>query len=336
MKKFLSILLALVSVITLSFTLTACGDDPGTESLTYETQSDGTLYVTGINDGTEKVIVPGKKDGKVVSGIGEDAFRSNKNVKEVTLPSSVQYIDASAFYGASKLTKINLGKVVTIGKNAFRGTKLLACDLSSAMTIDDYAFYGTSISSVEIPTGIIEVSKSCFSSCSLLLTVTLPTTVKTINESAFNGCNSLSTINLNNVKVIKEGAFESCSSLYSLSLNSVVDIGLEAFASCALQTVTIGANCQRIYTSAFFQCSSLGSVSLGSATSDEWYILLNYGNNTTGLIKHSPSYPEGWNANLADTAKCAQFLTKSHLAGSYICTRAWSIEHSLGEPSIVG
>lgn len=335
MKKFLSILLALVSLLTLSFSLTACGEEKGTESLTYQEQSDGTLYVTGINDGTEKVVVPSKKDGKVVSGIEEDAFRGNRTVAEVTLPSSVKYIADSAFYNASKLIKINLGKVETLGKNAFRGTRLLACDLSSILSMGDYAFYGTSISSVQIPAGITEIPKSCFSSCTLLATVTMPTTVKTVKANAFNGCNSLSSINLDSVKVIEDSAFASCKSMYTLSLNSIVDIQQEAFASTPLQTITIGNSCQRIYCCAF-NSTTTTSITLGSATLDTWYLMLVYPGGGSSYLQYSPSYPQGWTNKLANPSECAGFLTRGFLDGSYICTRTWGIDHNLGEPVIIG
>ena len=61
-----------------------------------------------------------------VKAIGANAFKKNKTIKSVTIPSSVTSIGASAFENCTKLTTVTIGKnVTTIGKNAFKGDKAL-------------------------------------------------------------------------------------------------------------------------------------------------------------------------------------------------------------------
>ncbi len=61
-----------------------------------------------------------------VKAIGANAFKKNKKIKTVTIPSTVTSIGASAFESCTKLTTVTIGKnVTTIGKNAFKNDKAL-------------------------------------------------------------------------------------------------------------------------------------------------------------------------------------------------------------------
>ena len=186
MKKFLSLLLALVSVFTLCFTLTACGDG-STKSLTYELLEDGTYCVTGITGTDTKVVVPEKKDGKSVTQIGEDAFRNNSYIVEVVLPASVTKINDSAFQSTTKLEVINLDKVEQIGKNAFKTAFVKAAtveiNLASIMSMGNGCFQeAAGIKSLTIGGTLTNVPKNAFASCSGLRTVVLGDKVKKLEE----------------------------------------------------------------------------------------------------------------------------------------------------------
>lgn len=61
-----------------------------------------------------------------VKAIGANAFKKNKKIKTVTIPSTVTSIGAGAFESCTKLTTVTIGKnVTTIGKNAFKNDKAL-------------------------------------------------------------------------------------------------------------------------------------------------------------------------------------------------------------------
>ena len=57
-----------------------------------------------------------------VVSVGEKAFKGNKYLKEVDMPSKLKSIEDSAFQNCKKLKEVNIyGKKVKIGTNAFRG-----------------------------------------------------------------------------------------------------------------------------------------------------------------------------------------------------------------------
>lgn len=66
-----------------------------------------------------KVRIPEKMYGKPVTVIGNRAFRMNKAVKEVILPSSIKVVGERAFSGCVELTKINIPRNAKVHKTAF-------------------------------------------------------------------------------------------------------------------------------------------------------------------------------------------------------------------------
>ena len=73
----------------------------------YETNSNGTLTITGYSGTETKVMVPAIIDGKSVSGIGYGAFLNNRALEEMTVSEGIQSINGDAFTG-STLKKIYL------------------------------------------------------------------------------------------------------------------------------------------------------------------------------------------------------------------------------------
>lgn len=88
-----------------------------------------TGMITEYTGDAQNVIVPeyisvsGK--GVRIVGFEEDAFKGNKNLYALTLPSSIKEIPANAFSGCEKLHSIYCNGVNTIGDNAFKDCKSL-------------------------------------------------------------------------------------------------------------------------------------------------------------------------------------------------------------------
>ena len=79
-----------------------------------------------------KAIIPEKIDGKVVTEIGEAAFRSCTKLTEVVMPDTITSMGTWTFRNCSNLKKVTFSKnLYSIGYNAF--------------------FYCTSLEEVEIP-----------------------------------------------------------------------------------------------------------------------------------------------------------------------------------------
>ena len=120
-----------------------------------------------IKDGskaTGNVIIPPKIDGHNVTGIGEYAFRGNKDITSITVQSrdvsifsgafgdcpylkelhieSCAYIAPCAFAGCNRLEKLHIGHAVYISQNAFQGCHNLSEVVLCAEGIDNSAFNG--------------------------------------------------------------------------------------------------------------------------------------------------------------------------------------------------
>jgi hypothetical protein len=99
-----------------------------------------------------------------VTEIGQNAFQWCRNLKSVTIPSSVKTIELFAFYECDKLNKVDI----------------------SAEIIRSKAFFGCSeIQSLILREGISRIEDS-FSECSLLDSVYLPSTLTLIAYNAFD------------------------------------------------------------------------------------------------------------------------------------------------------
>lgn len=93
------------------------------------TNGKGTVMLTGVTKKRAKVIIKGtaKIGGKSfkITAIGDKAFRKNKTIKKLIIPSSITRIGKQAFYGCSKLKSITINslklKSKNIGIKAFKG-----------------------------------------------------------------------------------------------------------------------------------------------------------------------------------------------------------------------
>ena len=106
-----------------------------------------------------------------VTAIADNAFKNNKQLKNIVIGSNIKTIGKNAFMGCSNL------KTVTIGKNVSNiGTK---------------AFYKcTKLSKVTIPSKVNKIGKQAFYGCKKLKNITVKTTKLTKNnvgDKAFKG-----------------------------------------------------------------------------------------------------------------------------------------------------
>ncbi|MCD8238022.1 MAG: leucine-rich repeat domain-containing protein [Clostridiales bacterium] len=168
------------------------------EKYTYTDEEDNE-----VNAVTIALYPEGKTDGEYtipdgVTGIDEDTFAGNTYLKNVTVPSSVEYIDGWAFENCSNLETVTLIEGLThIGDSAFSGcTSLTSITIPSTVkTIDLYAFYGcTSLSEVNLSEGLEYLGYAVFSDCESLTSIYIPSTVTAISEYAFSGCSALAEI----------------------------------------------------------------------------------------------------------------------------------------------
>jgi hypothetical protein len=177
--------------------------------------------ITGYYGPDGSVSIPEKIGNLYVTGIADNAFLEETGVTNVTIPSSVTAIGASAF-AQSGLTSVTVpGSVNSIGASAFAN-----CGNLTNATIED---------------GVVVIGASAFSDCPMLATVTLPSSIIGIEPYAFSSCSSLTNLTLASGLIsIGDGAFE-MTGLSSISVpGSVAVIGEGAFYHCsALQAITV-------------------------------------------------------------------------------------------------
>lgn len=188
---------------------------------------------------SEVLKIPEKINGKVVKKIG-DFFGGEPaveltlcNVKEITIPNTVEEIGINAFIYTKKLKKLEIpSNVKKIGKGAFERSGL---------------------KSISIPNGVKIIEEGTFSGCYNLEKVNFGGNIEKIEEEAFFDCKNLENINLGKeINYIGREAFINCESLKSINLGEKIKyIGARAFFNCPLEKVYLPKSLEEIEEEVF-------------------------------------------------------------------------------------
>ena len=258
---------------------------------------DGHVEITYVEPRRGVVTIPSSLGGKLVKGIGSDAFQ-NSGFTDVTINNGVNSIGQYAFYNCTSLARVTMpNTVVSIGLGAFSGCdKLVSIVMSNGLTdigesafwgcrelpeiripdsvtsIGAYAFLGCrKLKSITIPDGVTYIGNQTFSWCYMLTDVKIPDSVTDMGHSVFIGCTSLTNVVIGTgLKRIGSSAFRECSSLTSITIpQNVTDIGGSAFQSCSnLICVAMGSGVKSINEDAFRDCVSLVDIVLPDSVTD--------------------------------------------------------------------
>ncbi len=165
-----------------------------------------------------------------VKRIGASAF-SRTTLAEISIPEGVEYIGSSAFGNIERLKKVTLPSSVTNAYNAFSGSRNLTdVKLGAGFTkLPDSFLSGTGVTEFVVPEGVTEIGSSAFSDNPQLSKITLPRSLKKIGSNAFNGTGLTSV-------AIPEG---------------VTDIGSYAFSSTPLERIILPTGLKTIGSGAF-------------------------------------------------------------------------------------
>ena len=258
---------------------------------TYTLDEDGNATITGCNNITSSLVIPGEIDGHTVIVIGESAFSGATNLVSITIPDSVTEIQDYAFQNCTKLTSIDIPDSVTlIDYQAFYGcTKLASVKLSyNLKTLGTRAFGNcTALTEITIPAsltsasspfkdcsnlktihfeeGITKIVSSLFSGCTGITEISIPDTVTIIDESAFSGATNLVSITIpDSVTEIQDYAFQNCTKLTSIDIpDSVTLVDWQAFYGCTkLASVKLSNNLKTLGTKAFGNCTALTEITI--------------------------------------------------------------------------
>jgi hypothetical protein len=216
--------------------------------------------------------------GLPVTEIGKDAFKSNENLTNITIPNSVKTIGESAFGGCQGLKNIVIpDSTVSIGTKAFWCCyKLENATLGKGVAhIGNSAFYRCNVlKSVNIPDGVTHIDHSAFAYCGSLTSITIPNSVTSFSSSVFSNCTSLESVTFSKgLSLLDIGSFtfKNCTSLVNVTLPSGIDLIFNrTFSGCSnLESVTIPNSVTAILDAAFEDCTSLRDVYF-LGTQAEW------------------------------------------------------------------
>lgn len=255
-----------------------------------------------------------------ITKIGMNCFR-NARIISLTLPASLQTIEANAFYNCKYCNSslnfpVNLSE---IGDFAFFNCKLveeISFPHNSTIRGDQCFANMSNVKKVTFPSGYQIIYSQEFAYCTNLRQIIFPETLQiienraflncglesvhipinctTIEYSAFKDCYLLREIVLNdNITVLPNFCFENTVSLKSINLpNNLKTIEFGCFRNSSLETVNIPASVLSIGDYAFYNCSYLKSYNF----TDKQYTFGKYSLGGINLIEEF-SIPLIWKSN---------------------------------------
>ena len=225
--------------------------------LRYERNSNGSYslaYTTFLFSDTLEI--PEIHFGNQVQGIGYGAFRNQKRLTSIKLPSSVETIDSYAFDNCKNLKNITIPKSVTeIGYGAFQNC--------------------SSLTSITIPSNVTMIGASAFSGCYNINTIYYNATnlsdLDYDNEVFYAVGKNASSLNIvvgKNVEKLPDDLFCPYRSLFKNTIGGYLE---EKNASPHITSVVFeeGSVCKEIGDNAFDTCESLTKI-VYKGTASEW------------------------------------------------------------------
>lgn len=195
------------------------------------------------------------------------AFKDRKQLHKITLPKSLEEIEAEAFRGCNNLEEMHIPKkTLRVGESAFRdcvNMKKLVVD-NDCIKIGERAFENcATLENVILPAGLTELYGGIFNSCKSLTHIDLPNSLTIIGENAFSDCVGLENVVIPaTVTKIDDLVFNGCVNLSSVELpEGLRKIGKSAFKNCkALTKVTIPTSVVSISDAPFRGCENMKSI----------------------------------------------------------------------------
>lgn len=207
--------------------------------------------------------------------ICDKAFRLNRKIEEIFIPSSVIGIGENAFGGCWSLQQINIPSSITrIRAYTFSWCKSLQrINIPSSVTIiEEEAFSGCiALQIIDIPNSVTNVGNGAFSECVSVQQISISNSLSSINDKVFFRCKSLKQIIIpDSVNCICDWAFAQCESMEQIIFpNTLINIGCRAFWLCrSLIQITLPDSVTCIDSWAFSQCGSLKQVVIPISVTD--------------------------------------------------------------------
>lgn len=218
MKKIITLILSISLILTLCFSLCACGQSASpVEDFEYEF-TDGTVTITGYIGTDLEIVIPDTIEERPVTVIGENAF-SEYDMTSIVIPDGVTTIERNAFSQCSMLEKIsfpdslkevyyyqgtdiglddtkwydNQSDGILYIDNILVGYKGNTDSMPSELIIkdgtkcivDSAIINSDSLTAIKIPNSVTYIGSEAFFRCPNLKSVTIPESVEVIENYAF-------------------------------------------------------------------------------------------------------------------------------------------------------
>ena len=229
----------------------------------------------------ETINVP---NGSKIETIEEDAFKTNKNLKNFNFKGTcpLKTIKANAFQDLKKFETFNFPKTVTnIERNAFTGCKNMKTvtfdENADIEKIGEGAFADCGLTTISLPEKVKEIEKEAFLRCGALEVINIKEYTTRIDPEAFKYCDKLTDINIDkeNTKYSSVDGYllspdkktlilfppGKANSKFTLLPPSIEKIGDNSFLNCEkLTNVTIPNKVKEIGRRAFGLCKNLNTI----------------------------------------------------------------------------
>ena len=162
---------------------------------------------------------------KGINRIGANVFRQCKNIKSVSIPSSVEFIGTDAFLGCTGLERFSVDKANP--RYCSKDDVLFNKEMTKLL------YYPAAKTDVEytVPEGVVSIENCANADFE---TIHLPDSLKEIRSSAFSECDHLTSVRLpSGIREIPSYLFWGCDALESVSVpKSVTRISRDVFYLC--------------------------------------------------------------------------------------------------------
>ncbi|NLB15890.1 MAG: leucine-rich repeat domain-containing protein [Clostridiales bacterium] len=190
-----------------------------------------------------EIDIPSELDGKTVTMISSDAFKSSGATK-IGIPASVTSVGDEAVISANTIFASSVEEInVESGNTVYTSSNGVLYRADEGKLSLVYYPRAKSGDSFSVPANIAKISKYAAAGCKNLTQISFVGPVEEIGEGAFSGCSKLETLTLHDgLASIDSGAFKNCTSLASVTLPaSVRNIAAGAFAGCSKLSAIIAA-----------------------------------------------------------------------------------------------
>ena len=257
----------------------------GQDAITGLTELGKTAYNEGREDFINLVIPKKSNKGNLIYAINQGVFRESKDpkIKKVIIHDKVTSLGNTAFYGCSNLKELT----IPISLNASNSNVFSGCTGIEKINITkgngesiDYETGGIYyylnlpwyISSqnhdlkITLEEGITKIENYMFYNCKKMQMVQLPTTIQIIGYSAFYGCSGMQGEfnKIDKVTSLGAYAFYGCTGLTGEVIipNEITSIGAGTFRDTKIEKLIIHDKVTSLGNTAFYGCSNLKELTI--------------------------------------------------------------------------